>query len=71
MQSIWERSKKNGRTNFEKFVSKEELYQSIKELQSETVKLNKTKTLSADKLEYLTQIKNDIKDAERLIEISC
>ena len=65
--------KYNGRTDFERFLSKDELHKSIKELQNETVKLKdlKAKYSSAKDLEYLKQIKNDIKDAEELIKIRC
>lgn len=65
--------KYNGKTNHERFVSKDELYKSIKELQGEVVSLEKIKQarqLSNDEFQYLRQIKTDIDYGKELIEIT-
>ena len=66
--------KYNGKTDFERFVSKEELYKTVKELQGEVVSFEKLKqagNLTPENASYLAQIKSDIGQAERLIEIHC
>ena len=65
--------KYNGKTDFERFVSKNELTKSVKELQKEVIdleSLKKTGGITFEKAEYLAQIKSDIQQAERLIEIT-
>lgn len=65
--------KYNGKTDFERFVSKDELFRTVKELQGEVVSFEKLKqagNISTENAAYLRQIKTDIKQAERLIEIS-
>ena len=65
--------KYNGKTNFEKFVSKDELFKTINELQGEVVSLKKLKQagkITNEEVNYLTQIKTDINSAKELIEIT-
>ena len=65
--------KYNGKTNFEKFVNKDEMLRTIKELQGEVVsfeKLKKAGNITAEEVQYVRQIKSDIDNAKKLIEIS-
>ena len=65
--------KYNGRTDFEKFVSKDELFKSVKELQGEVVKLESLKKvgkITTEEVNYLGQIKSDIDQAKNLVRIT-
>ena len=64
--------KYNKKTDFERFVSKEELTKSIKDLKKEAINienLKKVKNITTEETEYLRQIKSDINCARELIEI--
>ena len=65
--------KYNGKKDFERFLSKDELMKSVKKLKAEKVsleELNRIHGLTARDTEYLAQIKTDIAQAERLVEIT-
>ena len=62
--------KYNGRTNFERFLSKDELAKCTEGKAIDLESLKRTKDLPTEKMEYLRQIKSDIAQAEKLIEIS-
>lgn len=65
--------KYNGRKDFERFLSKDELTKSIKELQDETVKIKKAfpkaEKVPLEKIKYLEQIESDMKQAKILITV--
>lgn len=64
--------KYNDKKDFERFVSKQELRKSVKELDVEISKLEglkKAKTISTDETAYLAQIKSDRDCARELIQI--
>ena len=65
--------KYNGRTNFERFLSKDELAKTVKELQKEAVSLEKLKkagNITTEQVQYARQIRTDIDNAENLIKIT-
>jgi len=65
--------KYNGKKDFERFVSKDELFKSIKELQGEVVNLETLKKvgkITTEETQYLAQIRTDISNARELIEIT-
>ena len=65
--------KYNGRTNFERFLSKDELAKTIKELQGEVINLEKLKkagNITTEQVQYARQLRTDINNAERLIQIT-
>ncbi len=65
--------KYNGKKDFERFVSKDELYKSVKELQGEVVSLETLKKagkITTEETQYLAQIRTDINNAKELIEIT-
>lgn len=65
--------KYNGKKDFERFVSKDELFKSVKELQGEVINLESLKNagkITTEETQYLAQIRTDIAQAERLVEIT-
>ena len=62
--------KYNGRTNFERFLSKDELAKCTEKLKGKAIdleSLKRTKDLPTEKMEYLRQIKSDIAQAEKKV----
>lgn len=65
--------KYNGKTNFEKFLSKNEITRTVKELKAEATTLEvleKAGKISKNESQYLAQIKTDIDSAKKLIAIT-
>ena len=65
--------KYNGKKDFERFISKDELFKSVKELQGEVVHLESLKKagkITTEEMRYLDQIRTDIGNARELIEIT-